>query len=369
MKKLNKKFDKKILILAFPILIFLGKLLRWTILKSVLVDMSVGGSIIENIVYGNPSIELFNASNNTAVVFQTLNFFNMSTTIHYEIFISIIFNLILFVLLFLDGRKYYSQLEFIFLSLSIAVLNIWDFCLAKEPIQFLFFLMLYLVIISKKLTDKQKWIGSCFVVLLITLYYRIYYILILMFIIATYYLFTKILSKMKNKIKIKHVIYILLGYAFLYFIALNAIKILDYASFEELIRVRMRVASANTEIISIFNSENLILFSLEFALTTVRLLFPVELLTMGFKYYPYVLYQIFISYYMIKSIINFKNNDNYQNIALYAFIGFLLGSAAFEPDFGSWVRHEAAAFPLLLIISNIKYLKKKELTYEEKTTN
>lgn len=36
--------------------------------------------------------------------------------------------------------------------------------------------------------------------------------------------------------------------------------------------------------------------------------------------------------------------------ALYLYLAFLLCSAAFEPDFGSWIRHQGVALPIILLI-------------------
>ena len=81
------------------------------------------------------------------------------------------------------------------------------------------------------------------------------------------------------------------------------------------------------------------------------MLFPIELLRLGLKYLPYVIYQVIISLFVVKTLITMKENTNTRNLALYIYLGFLCASALFEPDFGSWVRHEAVTFPILLILS------------------
>ena len=48
MKK--SKFNINLVVGLFPILILLGKIVRWTILKSVLVDMSIGNGMINRIL-------------------------------------------------------------------------------------------------------------------------------------------------------------------------------------------------------------------------------------------------------------------------------------------------------------------------------
>ena len=39
-----------------------------------------------------------------------------------------------------------------------------------------------------------------------------------------------------------------------------------------------------------------------------------------------------------------------RTIALYTYLAFLLCSAMFEPDFGSWLRHQSVAFPIIIYI-------------------
>ena len=48
---------------------------------------------------------------------------------------------------------------------------------------------------------------------------------------------------------------------------------------------------------------------------------------------------------------------------MYIYYAFLLGSATFEPDFGSWIRHEAVLFPILLILMDA--IKEKENKIEQ----
>ena len=51
---MNKKklYNINLFLVLFPIMIFAGKLIRWTILKSVLVDMSIGNGMISQIISG-----------------------------------------------------------------------------------------------------------------------------------------------------------------------------------------------------------------------------------------------------------------------------------------------------------------------------
>ena len=369
---MNKKklYNINLFLVLFPIMIFAGKLIRWTILKSVLVDMSIGNGMISKIISGATQfvflseVGMADAAGNSAAIFSAINFFGLTTTVQFEIYISIIWNIILIALL-LKSKKHLSLPQFLFWLASIAVLNIWDFCLAKEPLQMIFFLVMMLIICSKKLSEHAKLIGIIITLLLSVLTYRVYYILIVAFLIIVGLVCKKWLLKLK-KIKIKHVIILLIILAGSYFVMLNVIKVIDIESFNELIRVRTRLGEASTQMLNIFKSENLAIFSLDYLIMILRMLFPVELIPMGIKYWPYVFYQILISYFLIKAIISMKKQSKSTNLALYLYIAFLLASGTFEPDFGSWVRHEAAIIPVLLVMAGIIIPKeKKEISYEK----
>ena len=363
MKK-QKTYNINLFLVLFPIMIFAGKLIRWTILKSVLVDMSIGNGMISQIISGTTQfvflseVGMADAAGNSAAIFSAINFFGLTTTVQFEIYISIIWNIILIALL-LKSKKHLSLPQFLFWMTSIAVLNIWDFCLAKEPLQMIFFLVMMLIICSKKLSEHAKLIGIIITLLLSVLTYRVYYILIVAFLIIVGLVCKKWLLKLK-KIKVKHIIILLIILAGSYFVMLNAIKVIDMESFNELMRVRTRLGPANTQMLNIFKSENLAIFSLDYLIMILRMLFPVELIPMGIKYWPYVFYQILISYFLIKAIINMKKQSKSTNLALYLYISFLLASGTFEPDFGSWVRHEAAIIPVLLIMAGIIIPKEKK---------
>lgn len=369
MKK-QKTYNINLFLVLFPIMIFAGKLIRWTILKSVLVDMSIGNGMISQIISGTTQfvflseVGMADAAGNSAAIFSAINFFGLTTTVQFEIYISFIWNIILIALL-LKSKKHLSLPQFLFWMTSIAVLNIWDFCLAKEPLQMIFFLVMMLIICSKKLNEHAKFIGIIITLLLSVLTYRVYYILIVAFLIIVGLICKKWLLKLK-KIKAKHIILLLIILAGSYFVMLNAIKVIDMESFNELMRVRTRLGEASTQMLNIFKSENLAIFSLDYLIMILRMLFPVELIPMGIKYWPYVFYQILISYFLIKAIISMKKQSKSTNLALYLYIAFLLASGTFEPDFGSWVRHEAAIIPVLLVMAGIIIPKeKKEISYEK----
>ncbi len=319
-------------------------------MKTVLVDNGIGHGFLIMLLNGikdsdKQGIALLN-------FFSIFNFLHLNTYIEYEIFITIIWNLIIFVI-FLKQKKYLTQLQAIFIILSTLVLNIFDFCLAKEPLQMLYFVAIYIILVSPQINNKNKFTYSIIIILFSALTYRTYYILIAFFSILIYFIH-KLFLKNKIEIKPKHILYILLIITLTYFIFLNVCKIFSPENYNELIRVRTRISEATSDMRVILpgSQTNLILFCCDYLIMTIRMLFPIELIRFGPKYWFYVLYQIMISYYAIKALININKNNPVKNIALFIYLGFLLGSATFEPDFGSWVRHEAVTIPIILLFTD-----------------
>ena len=52
----------------------------------------------------------------------------------------------------------------------------------------------------------------------------------------------------------------------------------------------------------------------------------------------------------IETVPETRDRIDTRTIALYTYLAFLLCSAMFEPDFGSWLRHQSVAFPIIIYI-------------------
>lgn len=372
------KLEKKIINIdiifgMFLILVFAGKIVRYTIMKTTLVDAGAGHSFLNAILYGLQGFSFFDFDNmssdpsgNSIIIFRLINFLNISTYEEWEIYISVIWNFILLILLFKVKEKLSIE-QFIFIALSIIVLNIFDFTLAKEPIQMLYFIAIYYVLTSKVKNNTFKYILTILIILFSAITFRVYYFLIVMFMIFVQMLFQTFILK-KHKVTAKDIVTMLILIVSFYFIFLNVVKVVMPNEYDELIRVRTRTSDAASDMRNIFQSTNLIVFAIDYLIMIIRMLLPIELLRLGIKYIPYVVYQIIITYFVIKAIRNIRYNSQIKNISLYLYIGFLFASAAFEPDFGSWVRHEAVVFPVLMIVTDcvkIKETNMKEKGYEK----
>ena len=359
MKSEDKLIESRVLVFFMPALVFVAKLIRYTIMYYLLIEMGIWHSMLPKIVEGIGGLQAFgetgvsDAAGNATVIFRWINICHLESLHGMEAYITIIWNVLL-IFLIARSKKELTISEFIFWSLSIIVLNLFSFTVAKEPVQLLIFLAMYYVLIGKNNNIKSKIFMISIIIVVAIVYFRIYYVLFFAFIPTSYLIMNTLFKKEDGKISEKIVLSIV-GLTVLYFVFLSVAKILSPEDFEELIRVRTRGGEATTQIINWINvgGNNIALFSLNFVLILVRMLFPIELLPMGIKYWPYALYQFYISFYVIKGIKDYKNWSNTRRFALIIFLGFLLTSASFEPDFGSWVRHESVTLPIILIFSGI----------------
>jgi hypothetical protein len=164
----------------------------------------------------------------------------------------------------------------------------------------------------------------------------------------------------KNKVEKKDIVFILLVYAIVYSLVIIYCQYFNQEAYDAFMYFNQRVTTATTDLASIFHSNFLPIIAVDYLLLVVRMLFPIELIRFGPQYMLYAVYQMMVSYFVIKAILNLKKNHQIKNMALYLYIGFLFASATFEPDFGSWVRHEAVVLPIILIIADLVDFNKYE---------
>ena len=404
-------------------IIIAAKTVRWTIMYYKLVLMSIGNGMALRMYLGMYQFRMSVltqtsnvssvAESNAGALFNAINFFNCIFIEDWEIYISIIYNIITFFLV-LDFYKRTPQAgikENIFIYLGVAILNIFCFCLSKEPYQMLFFILMALAIIKGK-TYQQKSIFLVAVLFLTILLSRKYYGLVLIYYFFLQYIvryfFDNVNYHTRNgKQKLLSNIFftsIIIGFA--YFFLLSYLATSDESTYTEMIdanyRDMNRSSVADSEIVPFFPKGNRIFASFDYIFKIFRLMFPIELLIKGrIKYIFFVVFQSLLVSFIGRAFINRKKKaisedeeeeeeeekelatvgDNvseneeeanyYEEIeeeekelrlpqeedrrlsrtsALYLYLAFLFCSAAFEPDFGSWIRHQGVALPIILLI-------------------
>lgn len=352
------KLSKGFFYTVFLFLIAMGKYVRYTIMKEVLVDAGIGHSWINSIIYGEGKFKIWSSASessdtigNSIFFYKMLNIFDFKTYEQFEIAVTIIFSFVV-IMLMIKTKKYLDIYQMFFLCLSVIVLNMFAFTLSKEPIQMLYFIAMYIVVINNKLSYFWKNILVILVMLITALTFRSYYVLAAMFFVIVQVFFT-VISNRKKGTAIVNMVILLVIIGIAYYVFLKFARNLSPDSYNELIRVRTRVGEAKTDMLNILPSSNLYLFIIDYLIMIIRMMFPIELVPYGIKYVPYVLYQLMITYLVIINIKNISNNSDVKNITICIYMGYLFASAAFEPDFGSWIRHESVLFPLFLILADI----------------
>lgn len=353
-------------ILYIP-LVIISKIVRWTIMKSQLVDAGIGWRMVNEINNGDfEPFGLFGSwgdwgTSNTKAMFDSFNFIGMDHYIEWEVFITILFNIITFAIIcnFYRNNKRVTLLENGFIYLNIAILNIFCFCMAKEPYQMIFFVLMFLAITAFK-TYRAKTIALYIALIISILYSRKYFGLVLMYCGVIQYVVTRWMSKIdtSNKEGRKQLLFSIVGllvfFGLCQYLLLTVVSVVDPATYLEMIRVNNREGAGSvSEIAPIFSTSNRALFTLDYFIKILRLMFPIELLLKGKITYVFIIvYHFMLFLFLVKSFIqhNIANSDNSQKLALYLYVAFWLCSAAFEPDFGSWIRHEGVAFPVILLL-------------------
>lgn len=425
-------------------IIIVSKIIRWTIMKRVLILMSIGFGMIERMnapypKYFRTAFANFDAGGSSGVaasnaeyIFSTFNFLGIQTYIGWEIYFTILFNLVFF---FLVKRFYQTTPNInwrhnVFIYMAIAILNIFCFNMSKEPYQLIFFiLMSYGMIYAKGFKAKNYWV--MFVIFLNILFARKYFILILAFFVATQYIVSHNFKNLDTtssegrKLLLKRIMGVFVVLAIFHFVMFRFIAGASEESYDTLVSVndrdQNRSSVATSEIVPIFGSSNQLFVTLEFFAKIFRLSFPVELLIIGkFTYILIIIFQVLLAGFLIKAFAShtkanedieedeeedeeeeteeeslvFENEientdkkeffqddieedddeeeeeeDNEEEeeeidvfkgetldrrqtriVAMYFYIAFLLCSACFEPDFGSWTRHMGVVFPMILFI-------------------
>lgn len=304
-----------------------------------------------------------------ADLFREINILNFTTLQEWAYSLAFIFGIIL--ILMLSRIDEPDNLQLFFIICSIGLLNIYIFNISKDIIQYGIFFLMYLVIINKRIPNFIKIIGCFFIFYWESTFFRSYYILMgVLFIIL--YGVIKVVQKRDKPINRNELMGIFIIIFIVMFLLVYFSQFISYEDYQRLINVRYEVP--NPGAVSAINNliddrGNLVLYMVNYVINAVRMMLPVELLLNGPFYAPFVIYQIMILYYLILTIKSLDKNTNEMVIlALSAFLGYLLVSFTFEPDFGSFVRHEAATFPILHLLAlrkenyrlNYKGVKKLE---------
>ncbi len=292
-----------------------------------------------------------------ANIFNKINIFKFSTMEQWSWFITIIFFPI--IIYIIDGRKKYSIYQYIFISANIILLDIYVLGLSKDIIQFIYFLVIY-IILSKNWKNTTKLILSCMVLLYEALNFRIYYAIMAMIMVTIYYIYIMFI---KNKEINKRTGFKIISLSLLFFfIEVFIVQLISTDNYISILHARSNVNLQRehvTDTVTMIKdwlgiNTNYFKFIGNYIINVFRIMIPIELLFKGVKYIPFIVYQIFITLQIVKSC---KKMNDKNILWIITTIAFLMVSIIFEPDFGSFIRHESALSLILLQLTNINYEK------------
>lgn len=301
-----------------------------------------------------------------ADIFNSLNFFHLNSIQQWGYVISAVYINVL--IIFLIYKRKVSLFQSLFIIASTGLLNFYVFCLSKDIIQFTYFLFVYLIINFKKLNNFSKLILSCLIFIHEALNFRIYYAIMALLMISLYYIY---LFFIKNKsLNKKSAFKIIILILFVFFAEVFLFQLISIDNYQSILNARNVVNSqrsndiaANTIILDLLGkNNNYLIFVCNYIINLFRLMFPLELLTKGLLPSIFIIFQLYITYNLLKICKRINSNNILLVILVFS---FLLVSVIFEPDFGSFTRHESALLLFLIDISIIN--EKKEGKNSEKS--
>lgn len=234
--------------------------------------------------------------------------------------------------------------------LMMILFNIYNNDISKEYIQFWFYFII-LGILSLK-DEPLKYMLITILFLAFALVFRIYMLLILLF-----FIFLKILTSnsVPTKLKISMVILVIIFSLFYDMFIPRKLDIIN-----QVIQIRSIVndprilsgENVNTMINDILpNKSSLVVFIANTVINLLRIMFPVELINkLGVKYLVAFVYQLIISAELIKKLIYSLKQQSKIPDSLILIFAILLTQAVFEPDFGSYLKHQSAYVLLYYVI-------------------
>lgn len=289
---------------------------------------------------------------NTVDFYTKINIFHLTTLAQWSIVMGLVMTPIMMYLI--SKTEQMEVRECIFTLMAIGVLNIYVFSITKEMIQILYFLCIYIIISLPIKNVPLKILMCAGVYYWESTSFRSYYIIMAAMTAFMYAIFLWI--KKRKIITKKHIFIFVVACFFAVFILFYVSQFVSYNDYKEALNVRdgttSTIEGAQSAIVnSIEVNGNLGIFMFDYVINAFRMMIPIELLIKSPMYAPFVIYQFFILYYFFRTVKNIKQLDSNMLVTISCFAAYFFGSVVFEPDFGSWVRHEAATFPILQLMA------------------
>ena len=348
-EKRERKENRKVTMVLIPIVAVLGKVIQLFILPD---KYFFDSQRMLGMMIGLKNTEVWGGYEETVNIFKKIDFFHFTTTAQWSVELGIVFTILFMIIL--SKVKEMSIPECIYTLMATALLNIYAFNLAKEPIQMFYFLCI-MIVIFLPIPTTLRLIGCILVYFWESKSFREYYILMAALCVIFYFAFYLLKKVFKRITKFKVVLIAILCFLSI-FALVFATQFVDRESYNEVMTAKTKhsnegATSAITNLVGGDGSENFGNFMINYVINAVRMMIPIELIFKSPGYFPFFIYQIFILTYWIRAIKNIKRTNDQVLLALVCFTAYIFGSFTFEPDFGSWVRHESASFPVFYILA------------------
>ena len=290
--------------------------------------------------------------------FKAINIFGFTSISQWSWFLGMLLTVIVFFMVL--GLPEPDMVQAIFLLACIGLLNIYVFNIGKDVIQFLFFMAVYLVLLMPIESSTMKIAFAAVILYFESKVFRSYYVLIAALVLAIYCILTVFRKNHRFPPAVKIIITTVTMYLLVCMMMVVA-SVAMHDEYEQIMGIRDYSLSGredDVDSVTIIknwvggdNSSSLPLFLLNYLINAFRMMIPFELAVKGIQYLPFFCFQVAATIYLAHLFGKLDEiEDETQFLAISIFLGYVLASVLFEPDFGSWVRHEAATFPVLQLL-------------------
>ena len=277
-----------------------------------------------------------------ASFFNMINVLNLKTLLGWSVVLGIV---MIPILLYLANKIIKIEFKQVtFLAASIFLLGLYVLTISKDFLHIIVIIAIFGVLIGK-VKEKNKLFITAAILITEGLLFRRYYIIVA-FLVFIFYSQTS-----KKKIKKMPILTCIL----IFMVSMALLQSISPQSYDSIVGARDSVNINRSEIdtSSLINNllpnNNIIFYFLNFIINFVRLALPLELIFKGPIYIIYVVYQLFITYILFQ---NSKKVSSANRLPLSLMLAYFTTSVLFEPDFGSFLRHESVYFLIVLLLIN-----------------
>ncbi|KAB8289137.1 hypothetical protein DSM100688_0217 [Bifidobacterium ramosum] len=295
-----------------------------------------------------------------ANLFASVNLLGLDTMLGWSVCMGLTFTVVTMWLMLRADAPDTAQL--LFLMATAGLLNIYVLTIGKDLIQFVFFLAVYAVLTFPADHPTAKIALAAAVLYGESVFFRAYYILVAALALAVYAVLSAFRRRRRRLGAVDVAAIVALLFAGVWAMIAVASRLMP-AEYAQVMSLRAGYDQAMlgsvdsvTYIRNLIPGEGLPVFMANYAVNALRMMVPVELALRGVYYLPFFAFQLMVTGYLINLLRQINTiRDPALFLALCVFLGYALASFVFEPDFGSWTRHEAATFPVLHLLVVNRY--------------